>query len=66
MTAEMQGKEAIEYADRHLRKVRTDPQTWTVEYEDPATGERWIMDYPDSGYHGGGSPRLRRVSNSDK
>ena len=30
-----------------------------VEYIDDATGERWVMDYPQSELHGGGPPRLR-------
>jgi hypothetical protein len=58
---ELTGEKAKEFADTRLRRVRVDPDTWTIEYEDPATGERWLMDYPDSGAHGGGSPRLRRV-----
>ena len=33
---------------------------WETEYEDPKTGAIWVMDYPHSEYHGGGSPRLRK------
>jgi hypothetical protein len=29
-----------------------------VEYIDDRTGDRWVMDYPDSEQQGGGSPRL--------
>lgn len=62
MTAqELEGAEAIRYAETKLKKVRSDPDTWEVEYVDEATGETWILDYPDSGAHGGGSPRLRRI-----
>lgn len=57
---ELEGKEAVDFAERHLRKVRANPQTWEVEYEDPRTGELWVMDYPHSELQGGGSPRLRR------
>ncbi|MBV8436518.1 MAG: hypothetical protein JOY95_03300, partial [Silvibacterium sp.] len=36
-------------------------QTWQISYEDPSTGDLWIMDYPQSEAQGGGSPRLRKV-----
>ena len=62
---ELHGAEARRYADSHLEKVRTDPATWEVEYVDRKTGARWLMDYPDSGAHGGGSPRLRRLQASN-
>jgi hypothetical protein len=58
---ELRGARAKEFADR-LRKIRVDPENWTVEYEDPETGDHWLMDYPDSGAHGGGSPRLRKLN----
>jgi hypothetical protein len=61
---ELKGAEAKRYADSRLRKVRVDPGNWTIEYEDPETGERWLMDYPDSGAQGGGSPRLRKLTAS--
>jgi hypothetical protein len=59
---EIRGAEAKEYADARLRQVRIDPESWTIEFEDPETGERWLMDYPDAGAHGGGSPRLRKMT----
>ncbi len=60
-TDELRGAEARQFADENLEKVRTDSSTWEIEYIDRRTGTRWIMDYPDSGAHGGGAPRLRRV-----
>ena len=30
-----------------------------MEYVDPKTGKRWLMDYPNGEAHGGGEPRLR-------
>jgi hypothetical protein len=57
---ELHGAEAVNYADAHLTKVRVDPDSWEIEYVDDSTGETWIMDYPNSEVHGGGSPRLRR------
>lgn len=57
---ELRGARAMQAVGR-LRKVKADPANWTVEYEDPDTGERWLLDYPDSAAQGGGSPRLRRL-----
>jgi hypothetical protein len=58
---ELDGAEAKLYAQHHLKKVRVDGNLWQIEYECLDTGVRWILDYPHSEYHGGGSPRLRKV-----
>ncbi len=58
---EIHGAKAQEYAQRNLVKVRVDKDGWEIEYVDPITGERWLMDYPQSDAHGGGPPRLRRM-----
>ncbi len=57
---ELWGFEAVKFANDRLRKVRTNPDTWEIEYVDDSTGETWVMDYPHSEQHGGGSPRLRK------
>ncbi|WP_133719260.1 Imm27 family immunity protein [Methylocaldum gracile] len=57
---ELHGVDAIEYTKR-LRKIKSNPDTWEIEYIDDSTGEKWLMDYPESEYHGGGSPRLRKL-----
>jgi hypothetical protein len=57
---ELEGGEAVEFAAHHLRKVEVDAVNWQVIYEEPGTGEQWVMDYPHSEAQGGGSPRLRR------
>lgn len=57
---ELHGSAAVRYATERLRKVQTNPDTWEVEYVDDSTGAEWIMDYPESELHGGGSPRLRK------
>lgn len=56
---ELRGVDALEYA-KTLRKVGSNPETWEVEYLDETTGQVWVLDYPDSQYQGGGSPRLRK------
>lgn len=56
---ELNGKEAYDFAETHLRKVNS--KDWEIEFEDPRTGELWLMDFPQSEYHGGGPPRLRKL-----
>ncbi|MBV8114072.1 MAG: hypothetical protein JO300_04980 [Silvibacterium sp.] len=60
-TQELEGKKALDFAERYLKKIDLNPQTWQISYEDPSTGDLWIMDYPQSEAQGGGSPRLRKV-----
>jgi hypothetical protein len=58
---EFRGAEAVEYANTRLRKVKIAPEKWETEYEDPSTGEKWLLDYPHSELQGGGEPRLRKL-----
>ena len=58
---ELNGVEALRYIQANLRKGRVFPDQWKTEYEDPRTGEKWLLDYPQSDLHGGGPPRLRRI-----
>ncbi|WP_373515475.1 Imm27 family immunity protein [Persicitalea sp.] len=44
-----------------LIKVGSD-EDWNIYYVSN-DGEKWRMSYPNSGYHGGGSPELTQVSN---
>ncbi len=54
------GNDAIVFAKK-LIKIFSNPETWEIEYKDPITGEKWLMDYPHSEQQGGGSPRLRKI-----
>lgn len=56
---EHMGADALRRAEK-LVKVRVDADRWETEYKDAATGETWILDYPHSEQHGGGSPRLKK------
>lgn len=47
-----------------LRKIGQDDSKWEIYYEDDGTGDRWILDYPESELHGGGAPRLRKIVQS--
>jgi hypothetical protein len=58
---EYHGSVAVQKASG-MKKLGQDDSGWEIYYRDDCTGDRWIMDYPDSGHHGGGSPRLRRHS----
>lgn len=58
---ELRGADAVRYAKEHLKKVKSDPRTWITEYIDERDGSKWLIDYPESEHHGGGSPRLRKV-----
>ena len=55
---EYNGLEA-EKAFKNMTKVKTDLNGWRIFYADK-NEVVWILDYPDSEYHGGGSPRLRK------
>ncbi len=45
-----------------LIKIKVDGENWLVYYLDEKLNEKWIKEYPNSGYHGGGAPRLRLIS----
>lgn len=53
------GADALRRAET-LVTVRVDADRWETEYKDAVTGETWILDYPCSEQHGGGSPRLKK------
>ena len=55
------GAEAINFAEEKLKKIKSNPDTWETEYVCEETGDIWLMDYPNSEQHGGGSPRLRKM-----
>jgi hypothetical protein len=57
----LEGKDALDFAEKYLRKGLIDSQNWEIEYENPDNGDKWIMTYPDSEAHGGGSPLLTKV-----
>jgi hypothetical protein len=58
---EIEGVDAQAYCSKHLKKLFVDGKKWQITYICPVTDIQWLEDYPDSEYHGGGSPRLRRL-----
>jgi hypothetical protein len=55
----------IESKEATLTKIKTDSINWTIYYENKQTGEKWVKEYPDSSYHGGGAPQLRKIEKFD-
>ena len=58
---ELTGAEAVEYSKKHLREVLINMTWWQTLYECPRTLRWFLLDRPDSGYHGGGVPVLKRL-----
>jgi hypothetical protein len=44
-----------------LTKVKADGENWKIYYLDESTNEKWVIEYPNSEYHGGGAPQLRLI-----
>lgn len=44
-----------------LLKQVSEKEDWNTYYIDENTGEKWIKEYPNSEYHGGGAPQLRKI-----
>ena len=61
LNSEYTGAEAMDFAEKKLKKVKSNPDSWETEYICNETGDIWLLDYPNSEQHGGGSPRLRRL-----
>lgn len=59
---QFEGVQAEDYAREHLQQVRVDKVNWETEYVCPVTGSVWLKDFPQSHLHGGGPPRLRKIS----
>jgi hypothetical protein len=58
---QLRGEVALTFARANLKEMKVDAEKWETEYLDEKTGEIWILDYPESELHGGGSPRLRKT-----
>lgn len=58
----LDGRQAQDYAAAHLEETQIDVVAWTKRYRCAQTGAEWLMDYPHSEAHGGGPPRLTRIT----
>lgn len=65
-TDELEGNDAQDYCLNHLKQVAVDGKNWQITYICPETDIQWLKDYPNGEYHGGGSPRLRKLSLPDE
>ena len=59
--SEIEGNDVLDYIEGHLKTILIDKDKWQTLYECPFTGIQWLEDYPQGEYHGGGSPRLRKM-----
>lgn len=57
----LEGRAAEEYRDAYLVQASEPDADWNVPYRHKETGEPFVMEHPDADYHGGGTPRLRRI-----
>jgi len=46
----------------HLREICRDPTGWYTLFRDRRDGQLWERSYPHSNWHGGGPPKLERIS----
>jgi hypothetical protein len=49
-----------------MRKIDQDDSGWEAFYQDDRTREKWVIDYPESGQHGGGPARFRRLTGENQ
>ena len=59
---ELEGNEALDYAKQHLIEVFVNGETWKQNTNAQTPMFKWLLDYPYAEYHGGGSPRLRKMT----
>jgi hypothetical protein len=50
---------ADQYAARHLQRSGLDQTGWIAHFRCPHTGKPFVLDFPQSEYHGGGPARLQ-------
>ena len=55
----LSGKEYIK-KKKELTKIQTDASGWLIYYLDRNL-KKWIEEYPNSEFHGGGNPQLRLI-----
>jgi hypothetical protein len=63
--SELNGVQADDFSRGHLSEDWVNVVQWTAGFTCPETGQRWLRDSPHSELHGGGPPRLRRVSEAE-
>ena len=62
---EIEGIEAEKFTQAKCVQVATDDTGWEILYKLVESEEYWLMTYPHSEQHGGGSPILTPVTKQD-
>ena len=44
-----------------LKEIKVDSENWLIYYIGENIQEKWVKEYPNSEYHGGGAPQLRMI-----
>ena len=65
MRVVLRGQKATDKAAA-LNRVSVSDDGWEITLIDDRTGTLWLLDYPDSEYHGGGSARLTQLDDHDE
>ncbi|MBS1735142.1 MAG: hypothetical protein JSS98_00880 [Bacteroidetes bacterium] len=53
--------DAMDKMLQRLKLVDTKGADWLFYYLDEKKDEKWVKEYPNSSYHGGGEPQLRMI-----
>jgi hypothetical protein len=51
----------VKYA---LKEISVNGDSWEILYQNPKDGAYWEMSYPSSHMHGGGPPKLSKLSSA--
>ena len=53
--------EGLEAKEGRLKFLQSGETGWIRYYLDEDTLEKWVKEYPNSSYHGGGNPVLKKI-----
>lgn len=48
-----------------LKKVAVDKTGWEILYRDSNDNRYWLLTYPNSDWHGGGPPTLKKITQNE-
>ena len=54
----LEGEEMFEKMQT-LKQIEVDAENWLTFYIDEINGDKWVKEYPESEYYGGGAPQLK-------
>ena len=53
------GEEEMFEKMQTLKQIEVDAENWLTFYIDEINGDKWVKEYPESEYYGGGAPQLK-------